>query len=130
MSPRYKTFVTRSRSVDMPNSCPPCVFPFRLVHCFAVQPRARASPRASVMLDEQAHNAKRLRTRSASTAFTTKRPPSGATVGLDEEVESWDIEVLKSPAHAPTANAFCERLIGSIRRECLDYVIPLSESHL
>src|SRR3954469_12370248 len=27
MSPRYKTFVTRSRSVDMLNSCPPCVFP-------------------------------------------------------------------------------------------------------
>ncbi|MFL6449439.1 MAG: integrase core domain-containing protein, partial [Bryobacteraceae bacterium] len=23
-----------------------------------------------------------------------------------------------------------ERLIGTIRRECLDYVIPLSESHL
>jgi putative transposase len=49
---------------------------------------------------------------------------------LDEEVASWGIEVLKSPAHAPTANAFCERLIGTIRRECLDYVIPLSESHL
>src|SRR4051812_41124677 len=52
------------------------------------------------------------------------------SVGLDEEVARWGIEVLKSPAHAPTANAFCERLIGSIRRECLDYVIPLSESHL
>jgi putative transposase len=52
------------------------------------------------------------------------------SVGLDEEVASWGIEVLKSPAHAPTANAFCERLIGTIRRECLDYVIPLSESHL
>ena len=25
---------------------------------------------------------------------------------------------------------FCERVIGTIRRECLDYVIPLSESHL
>jgi hypothetical protein len=25
---------------------------------------------------------------------------------------------------------FCERLIGTICRECLDYVIPLSESHL
>jgi transposase InsO family protein len=49
---------------------------------------------------------------------------------LDEEVQSWGIEVLKSPAHAPTTNAFCERLIGTIRRECLDYVIPLSESHL
>ena len=52
------------------------------------------------------------------------------SVGLDEEVASWRIEVLKSPAHTPTANSFCERLIGTIRRECLDYVIPLSESHL
>jgi transposase InsO family protein len=52
------------------------------------------------------------------------------SAGLDEEVERWGITVLKSPAHAPTANAFCERLIGSIRRECLDYLIPLNESHL
>jgi putative transposase len=52
------------------------------------------------------------------------------SAGLDEEVERWAIAVLKSPAHAPTANAFCERLIGSIRRECLDYLIPLNESHL
>jgi len=52
------------------------------------------------------------------------------SVGLDKEVASWGIEVLKAPAHAPTANAFCERVIGTIRRECLDYVIPLSESHL
>ena len=52
------------------------------------------------------------------------------SAGLDEEVERWGIEVLKSPPQAPTANAFCERLIGTIRRECLDYVIPLNESHL
>jgi putative transposase len=52
------------------------------------------------------------------------------SAGLDEEVERWGIAVLKSPAHAPTANAFGERLIGSIRRECLDYLIPLNESHL
>ena len=30
----------------------------------------------------------------------------------------------------PQANAFCERLIGTIRRECLDFVIPMSERHL
>lgn len=28
------------------------------------------------------------------------------------------------------ANAICERLIGTIRRECLDLLIPISESHL
>src|SRR6266478_6620339 len=38
--------------------------------------------------------------------------------------------VLKSPPHSPKANAICERVIGTIRRECLDWLIPLSESHL
>jgi putative transposase len=38
--------------------------------------------------------------------------------------------VLKSPPRSPKANAFCERLIGTLRRECLDWIIPLSESHL
>jgi hypothetical protein len=65
---------------------------------------------------------------NTSFCFTTAKRPS--LLGLDQVVASWDIEVLKSPAHAPTANAFCERLIRTIRRECLDYVIPLSESHL
>jgi transposase InsO family protein len=40
------------------------------------------------------------------------------------------LTVLKSPPHSPQANAICERVIGTIRRECLDRLIPLSESHL
>ena len=28
------------------------------------------------------------------------------------------------------ANAYCERLVGTIRRECLDFLIPLNEAHL
>jgi transposase InsO family protein len=40
------------------------------------------------------------------------------------------MNVLKSPPHSPKANAICERVIGTIRRECLDWLIPLSESHL
>jgi hypothetical protein len=31
---------------------------------------------------------------------------------------------------APQANAHCERVIGTARRECLDWVIPLNERHL
>ena len=31
---------------------------------------------------------------------------------------------------SPKASAVCERLIGTIRRECLDLVIPMSERHL
>ncbi len=38
--------------------------------------------------------------------------------------------MLKSPPHSPKANAICERVIGTIRRECLDWLIPISELHL
>ena len=40
------------------------------------------------------------------------------------------LRVLKTPVRSPQANAHCERLIGTIRRECLDFVIPLTERHL
>jgi transposase InsO family protein len=38
--------------------------------------------------------------------------------------------VVKTPVRTPQANAFCERVIGTMRRECLDWLIPLNERHL
>ena len=38
--------------------------------------------------------------------------------------------LLATPPRTPTANAFCERVIGSLRRDCLDHVIIHDESHL
>jgi putative transposase len=49
---------------------------------------------------------------------------------LDELIRALGIRVLKSAAHTPQMNAICERVIGTTRRECLDWLIPLSESHL
>ena len=49
---------------------------------------------------------------------------------LDKELGGFGVRVLKTPLRAPKANAFCERLIGTIRRECLDFLIPLGERHL
>ena len=49
---------------------------------------------------------------------------------LDLAIESMGPKILKMPVKAPTANAYCERLIGTIRRECLDFTIPLNERHL
>ena len=40
------------------------------------------------------------------------------------------VRLLRTPRRAPQANAYCERLIGITRRECLDFLIPLSEEHL
>ena len=49
---------------------------------------------------------------------------------VDQALKGFGLRVLKTPVRAPKANAFCERLIGTIRRECLDYLIPLNEWHL
>ena len=34
------------------------------------------------------------------------------------------------PARSPNLNGYAERLIGSIRRECLDHIVVLGETHL
>ena len=49
---------------------------------------------------------------------------------VDEALDSMSLRVLKTPVRAPQANAHCERFIGTARRECLDWMIPLNERHL
>jgi transposase InsO family protein len=49
---------------------------------------------------------------------------------LDAALKTMDLRILKTPFQAPQANAFCERWIGTTRRECLDFLIPLNERHL
>jgi len=40
------------------------------------------------------------------------------------------LQIVKTPVRSPQANALCERLIGTLRRECLDWLISLGEQHL
>ena len=49
---------------------------------------------------------------------------------LDDSIRALGLAVLRSPFSSPKANAICERVIGTIRRECLDWMIPMSEAHL
>lgn len=49
---------------------------------------------------------------------------------VEAALRSFDITPLRTPVRSPKANAFCERLIGTMRRECLDWIISLSEEHL
>ena len=48
----------------------------------------------------------------------------------DQSVRNLGLRILKTPPRTPRANAICERAIGSLRRGCLDFLIPLSENHL
>src|SRR5882762_3941942 len=47
-------------------------------------------------------------------------------LALRQQLAVYNLTAVRSPWQNP----FVERLIGSIRRECLDHVVVLSESHL
>ena len=44
------------------------------------------------------------------------------------KVKALGIEELVSTPRSPWQNAYVERVIGSIRRECTDHIIPMGKS--
>ena len=54
----------------------------------------------------------------------------GAFEGLAGTLAAMQIQEMVSAARSPWQNAYVERVIGSIRRECLDHVIVLSAAGL
>jgi len=49
---------------------------------------------------------------------------------LNQSITHMGLRVLWTPPRSPKANSLCERVIGTLRRECLDFLIPLTENHL
>ena len=49
---------------------------------------------------------------------------------LDNAVADMGVRVLRTPVRAPMANSVCERFGGTLRRECLYFLIPFNERHL
>jgi len=49
---------------------------------------------------------------------------------LDKGVTDLGVRVLRTAVRAPMQNSVCERFGGTLRRECLDFLIPLNERHL
>ena len=52
------------------------------------------------------------------------------TAAFDEVFRSDGIRTIRTPVRAPRANAFIERWIGTVRRECLDRMLILNRRHL
>jgi putative transposase len=58
------------------------------------------------------------------------RDRDDAFVGLEPTASGMGIQEVLTAPHSPWQNAYAERLIGSMRRECLDHVIVVSEAGL
>jgi transposase InsO family protein len=55
--------------------------------------------------------------------------PSTATFSF-AAFRQWAFRDRPTAARSPWQNGYAERLIGSIKRECLDYVVVFGERHL
>lgn len=52
------------------------------------------------------------------------------TRGFDDVFRSEGIEVIRSPVEAPQAKAIAERFVGTMRRECLDWLLIANRRQL
>ena len=52
------------------------------------------------------------------------------TAAFDSVLTDVGARVNKTPGWAPRANAFAERLVGTVRRECLEHLLIANERHL
>jgi putative transposase len=52
------------------------------------------------------------------------------TAAFDEVFQSEGVEIGYTPIQAPKANAIAERFVGTVRRECLDWLLVGGHRHL
>ena len=60
-----------------------------------------------------------LANRAQPVRFLIRDSDTKFTSSFDEVFRSEDIRIIRTPIRAPRANAFAERFVGTIRRECL-----------
>jgi transposase InsO family protein len=52
------------------------------------------------------------------------------TLGFDEVFRSEGVRIIRTPVRAPRANAYAERWVQTLRRECLDSLLIFGRRHL
>lgn len=108
---------------------------FHLLYCFLV---LRHDRRRVVHFNVTAHPTAHWTGQQIVEAFPYDEAPRfmirdrDGIYGMDfrERVKHMGIEDVVTAPQSPWQNPFAERVIGSIRRECLDHVIVVNEAHV
>jgi putative transposase len=85
----------------------------------------------SAWVSQQARNlAMAFQEEGRSPRFLIHDRDTKFTSSFDEVFRSEGMRIILTPIRAPNANAFCERWVGTLRGECLDWTIILGRRHL
>ena len=68
--------------------------------------------------------------RNANFNFLIRDRDAKFTAAFDTVFTSTGVRVITTPIQAPRANAYAERFVGTVRRECLDHLLILGNRHL
>ncbi|MGH3281115.1 MAG: integrase core domain-containing protein [Trebonia sp.] len=71
-----------------------------------------------------------LADQARSVKFSIRDRDTKFNASFDAVFTTEGTRIIKSPVRAPRANAICERVVGTIRRECLDRMLILGRRHL
>jgi len=108
---------------------------FKLLHVLVFLSHDR---RRIIHFNVTAHPTTQWSAQQLRNAFSDEEPPRFLIRDRDtkfgelftETVSALGMEPILTAYRSPWQNGHCERLIGSIRRECLDHLIIMNESHL
>jgi putative transposase len=91
---------------------------------------ATANPNALWVAQQARNFAWSLADRPAPPRFLIHDRDSKFTGAFDEVFRSEGLEIVKTPIQAPRANAYAERFVGTVRRECLDWILVVGRPQL
>jgi transposase InsO family protein len=82
-------------------------------------------------MTQQARNlSMKLADHASGIKFLVRDRDTKYTGSFDAVFAADGVRAIRTPVRAPRANAICERVIGTIRRECLDRMLILGRRHL
>ncbi|MDA8358271.1 MAG: integrase core domain-containing protein [Actinomycetota bacterium] len=88
------------------------------------------NPVASWVTQQARNLSMELADRANPVKFLIRDRDTKFTASFDALFAAEGVMVIRTPVQAPRANAICERVIGTIRRECLDRMLILGGRHL
>jgi putative transposase len=89
-----------------------------------------ANPIAEWVTQQARNLSMELTDQAMALKFLIRDRDTKFTALFDAVFAAEGIKIIKSPVRAPRANAICERVIGTLRRECLDRMLILGRRHL